>query len=112
MTDQLKSNLNVDETDATEGLSAHAPAKTGLGMPKVARIMLEDNPDIPPTGLFLGHNGVSYMLRPGIEMDVPEHILEVLDNAIMTVPIVNEQTRQVVGHRNRLKYSYRLLKRY
>jgi len=71
------------------------------------RIQLEESDDIPPTGLFLGLNGKGHLLRPGEPVDVPIGIVEILDNAVMSVPQVDPQTKQVIGYRDRLRYPYR-----
>lgn len=92
---------------------AEAPAKKGTakkaaeGMPKKAWIILEENDDIPPTGLFVGHNGNPYLIRTGEPVEVPEFLLGILDAAITTVSITDPTTRRVVGHRDRMRYSYR-----
>ena len=99
-------------------LKPNLPAPDGKVVPKVVmpghmkmktlRIMLEENEDIPPSGQFIGHNGNSYFLRPGAWVDVPVAILEILDNAVTSTPIVDPQTRQVIGHRPKLRYPYRI----
>lgn len=81
--------------------------KPPVGMPPTVRIVIEENDTIPPTGLFVGINGRSFMIRPGEEVDVPPGVLEILDNAVMSVPTVNATTRQVTGYRNKLRYPYR-----
>ncbi len=69
-------------------------------------ITLHDSKEIPPTGQFIGVNGRQFILKPGIKTQVPECVLEVLDNAVQALPEVNEKL-QVVGMRNapRLPYS-------
>lgn len=78
-----------------------------VGMPKSRWIVLDDNDDIPPTGLFVGHNGNSYLLQTGVPMQVPEHVLSVLDDAVMDAPVTDPKTKQVVGYRPRPRYTYR-----
>ncbi len=72
-----------------------------------SRVVLEESDSIPPTGLFVAHNGRSYMIRPGEEVDVPDFILEVLNNAVMSTPNVDPITKRVLGYRSRSKYPYR-----
>jgi hypothetical protein len=81
--------------------------KAAKGMPKRVWIILEENDDIPPTGLFVSHNGNPYLIRCGEPVQVPEFILDILDHAITTVSITDPTTRRVVGHRDRMRYSYR-----
>lgn len=79
------------------------------GLPETVKIILEENDDIPPTGLFIGVNGKGYLIRAGEPVDVPRHVLEVLDNAVMSSPSVDPATRQVIGHRDRMRYPYRVV---
>lgn len=74
------------------------------------RIILEDNEAIPPTGLFLSHNGKTFLLRAGEEVNVPEYLLEILDHAVMSTPIVDQESGQVIGYRDRMRYPYRVIR--
>lgn len=75
---------------------------------KRTRIILEENDQIGPSGQFFGADGKGYMLRPGEEALVPDSILNILDCAVMSVPILdNGQT--VIGFRDRLRFPYRVL---
>ena len=87
-----------------------APAKIApIGMPETVRIILEDDDSIPPTGLFIGLNGKGYLLRTTEEADVPLGVKEILDHAVMSMPVVDPQTRRVIGHKERLRFNYRVV---
>lgn len=74
---------------------------------KRVRIVLEDNAEIPPTGQFFSVNGRAYVLRPNEEAEVPVEMLSALNDAVMEVPIV--QNEQVVGYRKRMRFPYRVI---
>ena len=76
-------------------------------MPKRVRIILEDNPNIPPTGQFFGVNGRTYILQSGVPADVPPELIDVLDHAIESVPILNPTTMKMEGMRQKHRYPYR-----
>jgi hypothetical protein len=75
--------------------------------PGTIRIILEDNDDIPPNGLFIGLNGRGYILKTGVPADVPLAIKEILDNAVQLMPIMDPQDQTIIDYRPRLHYSYR-----
>jgi len=89
---------------------APAPRKVEVAVegPRV-RIILEDNEHIPPTGLFFGAQGVGYMLKANMAADVPPSIINILDSAIMATPIVDPDTMQITGYRDRLRFPYRVV---
>lgn len=86
--------------------AAPAPA----AKPKMTRIILEENDNISPSGQFFQLNGDAYMLRPGVEVDVPEGIIEILDHAVESKPVVDGSSRQVTGYRDRLRFPYRIVR--
>jgi hypothetical protein len=98
MTTELGSNIPAPELKA----------KT-VTKPKTVRIVLEENDNIPPTGLFVGENGRGYLIRAGEEVDVPAGIVEILTNATQAVPTVDPQSLQVVGYREKSLYPFRIV---
>ena len=85
-----------------------ADSNIELEEPARIRIMLEENDNIPPTGQFFGVNGRGYILRPGEEADVPEAIVNILDDAIMSVPYT-DGGGTVLGYRDKLRFPYRVI---
>ena len=73
------------------------------------RIILEEDSAIPPVGLFIGANGKTYILMAGVEAQVPREVLSVLDDAVVSMPVVDPQSQRVTGYRSRLRFPYRRL---
>ena len=76
--------------------------------PAMIKLQLEEVDNMAPTGQFFGLNGVGYNLRPGEPAIVPVGILNILNDAIMSVPILNADAT-VSGYRDRLRFPYRIL---
>lgn len=105
MTD-VQGNVPMPEDEPVE------PAKTPKASkpPKTSdrvRIILEENDDIPPTGLFVSVNGRPYLIRPGEPVDVPQSVVEVLENASYASPQKDTATNQVIGYRERMRFPFR-----
>jgi len=99
-----------------EGEATLAPAKLkatrgsrAAGVVPRIKIMVEENDSIPPTGLFISHNGVACVIRPGEVVEVPQGIVEILEHAVMSAPVVDPDTKKVVDYRDRLRYPFRRL---
>ncbi len=97
-------------TTAVKKAQATKGRKSRQTKPKLIRIVLDENDDIPPTGLFVGLNGRGYLIRPGCEVDIHPDVLEVLDNAVQSRPVVSPENKQVIGYRNQKRYSYTIVR--
>lgn len=100
-------NDQLDQPGADLESPPATTTQKAKGMPDHVWIQVEENDDIPPTGLFIGHNGTGYLLRTGEPVRVPWFILDILDHAVATVTMTDPTTRQVIGHRDRRRYPYR-----
>ena len=98
-------------TELGTNIPANTKKTTVVTAPKTVRIILEENDNIPPTGLFVGENGRGYLIRAGEEVDVPPGVLEILANAITSVPTVDPQSLQVIGYREKMMYPYRVVQK-
>ena len=103
MVEDFGSNLKVEP-------KAPLPAKAPpVGMPKLTKIILEENENIPPNGQYFGINGRGYLLRPGEVANVPAAIIEILNNAVMPMAVTDPRTLKVLGHRPRMRFPYRVV---
>jgi hypothetical protein len=93
---------NLQATDASQAAKKVEP-------PKRIPIMLENSDLIPLSGLPIGVNGQTYLLRAGVRAEVPKEVLEVLKNAVMSVPVQDPLTGQVVRYQDKLRYPYQRL---
>jgi hypothetical protein len=82
----------------------------GMRTEKLTRIMLEESDAVPPNGQPFGLNGRNWLLRAGEEAEVPPGILEVLNHAVMSVPVLDPLTKKISGYRDRLRFPYRIIK--
>lgn len=107
MTDEIESASVGAEVEVTKSAPRGRPPRVVSPQKTTVRIIIEENDDIPPTGLYLGHNGRGYLLQPGQAIDATPELLEILDHAVMSSPQLDPGTKQVVGYRDRLRYPYR-----
>ena len=108
---QGSTDLKAEVYDRPNAAAVVASATTApVGMPKTVRIILEEGENMPPTGQPVSLNGKAYIIRPGVPVDVPIGILEILDNAIASKPILDPQTMKIVGHRDVHRFPYRVVR--
>lgn len=69
-------------------------------------IVMEESAAVPPGGLFVCGNGVTWLAQPNVELKVPRIFLEILDNAIELVPVVDPLTGSPRRYNKRRKYPY------
>lgn len=70
-------------------------------------IILEENLNIPPTGLYLAVNGVGCLVRAGEKVHLLDRYLEVLDHAIEGVAQQNAQGQLTGATHGRQRFAYR-----
>jgi len=78
--------------------------------PKLWKIILENNARIPPSGQFFGTNGETFLLKAGVPAEVPETIINNLNDAVMSEPIKDEDNQKIIGYVDRLRFPYRVLR--
>ena len=76
---------------------------------KRIKIRLEQNKEIPPSGQFIGINGVGYLLVPGVDVEVPEFLLDALDAAVEDVPVLDERGN-VAGYQKKTRFPYQVVR--
>ena len=79
---------------------------------KTIRVILEESEEIPPIGLYVGVNGKGFLIKPGVEVDLPMEVIGVLNNAVQSSPIIDPENQQVTGWRERMRYPYRLVQNF
>lgn len=84
-------------------------AASGKKAVKRVRIILAKNDEVPPSGLFLGHNGVGYNLKAGKAADVPEFLLDILDHAVVKRPVMDDNGR-VKGYEDSPRFPYQVVR--
>jgi hypothetical protein len=99
---------NLEPTDAPMKMT-RAPKEKAAVADKRVKIILSENDEIPPGGQFFGINGRGYMLQPGVEASVPVGIVNILEDAIISVAEKDRITQQITGTRQRLRFPYRVV---
>ena len=77
---------------------------------KLVKIILDENDEIPPTGLFVNINDDSFVIVAGEEVEVPDFLVSHLDNCVKSMPVIDPNTRQVLSYRDRARFTYRVVR--
>ena len=72
-------------------------------------VVLQKNDEIPPSGLFIGHNGVGYKLMAGKKANVPNFLLDILDNAVVKKPMMDDDGR-IAGYEDSPRFPYQVVR--
>lgn len=105
----VMSQAPVKPSDETlQAVAAAEAIPEAKPQPRI-KVVLMDNDNIPPGGQFISVDGVPYLLQPGVEADVPANVLDVLDHAVMSVPVTDEN-KNVIGYSDRLRFPYRVVR--
>lgn len=86
------------------------PVNTKTGGQDLGRsyvITLHDSKEIPPGGQLVAVNGQQFRIPSGRKVIVPAAVLEVLDNALQSTPVLNDAL-QVVDYTHAPRLSYTL----
>ena len=78
-----------------------------VGLRETVKIIVDESPDMPPTGYPVGLNGTAYIIRPGVPVDVPLGVMEVIRHAVLSVPVVDNLTQKVIAYRDRPRIPWR-----
>jgi len=96
MSDDLKIDSDVNPADWDTPVETKPAKKKATGKNAAVKktwIVLQKNDDIPPSGLFIGHNGTGYNLKASKKVEVPNFLLNVLDDAVVNKPVVGDNGR-------------------
>lgn len=69
------------------------------------RVVFHQNPEIPKEGILLGLNGVHFQVKPGVEVDIPRPVRQMVDTLIFTDLIQDEEGGEYTRDRPRYPYS-------
>ena len=109
--DVFGGKVEAEAPTEAEAPKAAAPKKAAPKKDEVKRtwIVLQKNDEIPPSGLYIGHNGVGYNLKSGKKAHVPDFLLDVLDNAVVKKPIMGDDGR-ITGYEDSPRFAYQVVR--
>ena len=69
------------------------------------RIILHESQEIPKEGMFVSLNGFPFLIKPGVEVDIPRPVRLMLDTRIKTETIQGDDGQDHHRHMPRLTYT-------
>lgn len=69
------------------------------------RIIIHEAADIPREGVFISLNGFPYLCKPGVEIDIPRPVRQMLDTRITTITEHDENGREYTKNIKRINYT-------
>lgn len=93
----------VEETKVTKGTKA---AKKQVDpLEKEVEVTLHATDEVPPGGQYVSVNGVGINIPVGRRCKIKQKYLNVLRDANTRIPVMDDNTMQVVGYRERMRFS-------
>lgn len=101
--------IDMDElAGAMEASKVEAVVAAPRTVPHLRKIILDPHEDIPSRGgLYVGYNGRQFLLPTNRPVLVPQGVVNVLDDAILEVPVRDPDTLRFLGSRPAKRFQYR-----
>jgi hypothetical protein len=78
--------------------------KSPVGHPR-DRIIVHPSQKIPKEGLFLSLNGFAFLIKPGVEVNIPRPVRHMLDTRIETETIQGDDGKEYTRDIPRITYT-------
>ena len=69
------------------------------------RIIIHEAEDIPKEGLFISLNGYPFLCKPGVAIDIPRPVRQMLDTRITRVTKHDETGKEYIKDVKRINYT-------
>ena len=112
MSEPTQNDQTAEVTDGAEVVDKKPSSRSGTAKKSKAEetlyeITLHDSDEIPPNGQFIGLNGKQYLLKPGVRTAVPRGVLDILNNAVHSVP-ERDETMRIIRWRDAPRLPFTL----
>lgn len=69
------------------------------------RIVIHEGASIPKEGVFIGLNGYAFLAKPGMEIDLPRPVRQMLDTRIETMTFYDDNGKEHTKDIKRIAYT-------